>query len=79
MNPKSEIRVSKSETNPKERKGNVRNGWRHLLTRSFENYPIGRFELVSDFGFRASDFSYRSVSLVDDRIPSHTAQLGTPR
>jgi hypothetical protein len=37
---KSEIRMSKSETNPKERNGNVRNGWRHLLTRCFEHYPI---------------------------------------
>jgi hypothetical protein len=46
---KFEIRISKSETNPKFKFSNVQN-------RIVSNFGLGTFEFVSNLGFRALDF-----------------------
>jgi len=49
MIQKFEIRISKSETNPKLKFPNVQN-------RIVSRFEFGSFEFVSSFEFRASDF-----------------------
>ncbi len=57
---KSEIRTSKSETNPKFEGSNVRNeGSKPGLSSQFSrHFPLSRFGIVSDFGFRYSSFGF---------------------
>jgi amino acid adenylation domain-containing protein len=50
---KSEIRISKSETNPNDRNSNDRNA---VIPGIVLNFEHSNFEFVSDFEFRASNF-----------------------
>ncbi len=56
---KSEIRISKHETNSNDRNINDQNGKWHHQTAFVLNFEHLNFDIVSDFGFRYSDFHNR--------------------
>jgi hypothetical protein len=54
---KSETRISKHETNPNDQNTNNRNKWQVYAVGKFVlNFENSDFDIVSDFGFRYSDF-----------------------
>ncbi len=53
---KSEIRISKHETNSNDRNLNDKNGKGHHQTAFVLNFEHSYFDIVSDFGFRYSYF-----------------------
>ncbi len=66
---KSEIRSSKSEVNPNDETTNDRNGRDSVRRHPFSVYLIGAFEIVSDFGFRASDFGSMTRAVMREDLP----------
>ncbi|NIM15215.1 MAG: amino acid adenylation domain-containing protein [Candidatus Aminicenantes bacterium] len=58
---KSEIRISKYETNPNDQNSNDRNDANNLIVLDFEHL---NFEFVSDFEFRASNLSPANLAYI---------------